>query len=227
MHILLIEDDPQLSELVADQFRQLGHQVDTATDGNEGLSLLRRGDYDGCILDRMLPGLDGLTLLRRARAAGVTTPVLMLTALGRTEDLVDGFETGADDYLAKPFAMPELLARVGALLRRGAKKSPATLEAGDLTLELDSMVLTGPKGSCTLTRRELDLLTLLLEQPGQVVPRERFFQAVWGVDAPVGDASLDTYIYFLRRRLKTVGTCWKLTTRRGTGYLMEEMEETS
>lgn len=220
MNILLIEDDLQLSGLVADQLRSRGYQVDAAANGEDGLALLRQGRHDGCILDRMLPGLDGLTLLRRVRAAGVETPVLMLTALSRTEDLVDGFETGADDYLAKPFAMPELLARVDAMLRRHGKQA-ARLSAGDLTVDRASMVLTGPTGRCTLTRRELDLLTLLMESPGAVIPRERFFQAVWGMDAPVGDASLDTYIYFLRRRLQTVGTRWRLATRRGKGYLLQ------
>ncbi|MCD7857408.1 MAG: response regulator transcription factor, partial [Clostridiales bacterium] len=218
MNILLIEDDLQLSGLVADQLRNRGYQVDAAANGEEGLALLLRGGYDGCILDRMLPGLDGLTLLRRVRAAGVETPVLMLTALNRTEDLVDGFETGADDYLAKPFAMPELLARVDAMLRRRGKQA-AKLSAGDLTVDLAAMALTGPAGRCTLTRRELDILALLMEAPGEVIPRERFFQAVWGgVDAPVGDAALAPYIYFRRRRLQPVGTRWRLSPRWGMGY---------
>ncbi|MCC8181712.1 MAG: response regulator transcription factor [Clostridiales bacterium] len=221
MYLLLVEDDLQLSGLIAEQLRKRGYQVDAAYDGERGLSLLRQGRYDGCILDRMLPGLDGLTLLRRARAAGVSVPVLMLTAMSRTEDLVDGFENGADDYLSKPFAMPELLVRVDAMLRRGAKKTADGLSVGDLTLDTATMTLTGPSGHCTLTRRETDILSLLMETPGQVIPREHFFQAVWGMDAQVGDASLDTYIYFLRRRLQTVGTCWRLTTRRGKGYLLQ------
>lgn len=223
MRLLLIEDDIQLAALVCNQLIERGFPVDTVQDGEEGLLLLRQSCYDGCILDRMLPGLDGLTLLRQARASGVTTPVLMLTAMNRTEDLVDGLEGGADDYLAKPFAMPELLARVTVLLRHGPRQTARTLTAGDLSLDLDGMILTGPTGSCTLTQRERDMLALLLQRPGEVVSRDVFFGNIWGAGAEVGESSLDTYIYFLRRRLKSVGAHWQLTTRRGVGYLLEAL----
>lgn len=223
MRLLLIEDDIQLAALICHQLIERGFQVDTVQDGEEGLLLLRQSCYDGCILDRMLPGLDGLTLLRQARGSGVTTPVLMLTAMNRTEDLVDGLEGGADDYLAKPFAMPELLARVTVLLRHGPSQTVRVLTAGDLSLDLDGMTLTGPSGSCTLTQRERDMLALLLQRPGEVVSREVFFGNIWGAGAEVGESSLDTYIYFLRRRLKSVGARWQLTTRRGVGYLLEAL----
>lgn len=227
MRLLLIEDDTQLAGLLSALFRERGMGVDTADNGTQGQRLLETGNYDLCVLDRMLPGVDGLTLLQRVRQAGVTTPVLMLTAMSRTEDLVEGFAGGADDYLAKPFAVPELLARVNALLRRSgamARESrPAArqMTVGDLRLDLDAMTLYGPVGSCSLTRRELETLALLLATPGEVVPRERFFEQVWGPGADVGDAALDTYIYFLRRKLAQVGTAHRLTTRRGTGYLLE------
>lgn len=221
MRLLLIEDDRQLSGLVTRQLQERGFQVDAAGDGEDGLFLLRQNCYDGCILDRMLPGLDGLSLLKQARRAGVTTPVLMLTAMSRTEDLVDGLESGADDYLAKPFAMPELLARVTVMLRHGNKQAHRRLTAGDLTLDLEGMVLSGPAGRCTLTAREQDMLSLLMQKKGEVISRETFFGNIWGAGAEVGDSSLDTYIYFLRRRLKSVGSRWQLTTRRGVGYLLE------
>ena len=221
MRLLLIEDDKQLASLLCRQLEERGYQIDWAESGEDGLLLLGQNCYDGCILDRMLPGLDGLTLLRSARKNGITTPVLMLTALGRTEDLVSGLESGADDYLAKPFAMPELLARVTVLLRHGPRQVSNLLTAGDLTLDQDSMTLTGPTGSCTLTQRERDMLALLLQKPGEVIGREVFFGNIWGMGADVSDSSLDTYVYFLRRRLRSVGTRWKLSTRRGVGYLLE------
>lgn len=222
MRLLLIEDDLQLSGLVTRQLQERGFQVDTVSNGEEGLFLLRQNCYDGCVLDRMLPGLDGLSLLKQARQSGVTTPVLLLTAMSRTEDLVDGLEGGADDYLAKPFAMPELLARVTVLLRHGNRQVTRQLTAGDLTLDLDKMVLHGPVGRCTLTPREGDMLSLLLQKKGEVISRELFFGNIWGAGAEVGESSLDTYIYFLRRRLRAVGSRWQLTTRRGVGYLLEE-----
>ena len=221
MRLLLIEDDAQLSALIRDQLQDRGYQVDIAGDGEEGLLLLQRGCYDGCILDRMLPELDGLSLLRAARRQGINTPVLMLTALGRTQDLVDGLEGGADDYLAKPFAMPELLARVAVLVRHGPRQAAHTCSAYDLTLDPDALLLSGPNGSCSLTPRERDMFLLLFQRAGEVVPRELFFGNVWGVDAEVGESSLDTYVYFLRRRLRSVGTSVRLTTRRGIGYCLE------
>lgn len=221
MRLLLIEDDAQLSALIRDQLQDRGYQVDMAGDGEEGLLLLQRGCYDGCILDRMLPELDGLSLLRAARRQGVNTPVLMLTALGRTQDLVDGLEGGADDYLAKPFAMPELLARVAVLVRHGPRQAAHTCSVYDLTLDPDALLLSGPHGSCSLTPRERDMFLLLFQRAGEVVPRELFFGNVWGVDAEVGESSLDTYVYFLRRRLRSVGTSVRLTTRRGIGYCLE------
>lgn len=223
MRLLLIEDDIQLSALVAQQLTERGFQIDAVQNGEEGLHLLRQGCYDGCILDRMLPGLDGLALLRQARSSGVNTPVLMLTAMSRTEDLVDGFEGGADDYLAKPFAMPELLARVHVLLLHGPRQRERHFRAEDLTLDPEGMILTGPSGSCSLTARERDMLVLLLQKPGEVVPREVFFGNIWGAGAEVGESSLDTYIYLLRRRLKSVGTNWQLITRRGVGYLLDQV----
>lgn len=227
MSLLLIEDDTQLAGLISALFQERGVPVDTVDNGHLGQRRLLEGGYDVCILDRMLPGVDGLTLLQTVRQNGVTTPVLMLTAMSRTEDLVEGFAGGADDYLAKPFAVPELLARVNALLRRSGtvarERRPAArqMTVGDLRLDLDAMTLSGPTGSCSLTRRELETLALLLVTPGEVVPRERFFDQVWGPGTEVGDAALDTYIYFLRRKLAQVGTAQRLTTRRGTGYCLE------
>lgn len=220
MRLLLIEDDPSLCDLLRIQLEKEGYAIDTASNGRDGLFLLKQNFYDGCILDRMLPEMDGLTVLKRARAADIAAPILMLTAMSRTEDLVEGLSNGADDYLTKPFAMPELLARIAVMLRHQRKQDSAILRIGDLQLDRNSLTLTGPSGSCTLTVKERDMLELLMQKEGTVISRDIFFGNVWGADADVSESSLDTYIYFVRRRLKTVGSKWKLITKRGMGYVL-------
>ena len=169
----------------------------------------------------MLPGLDGLTLLRRMRAGGDATPVLLLTALADIGARVDGLDAGADDYLPKPFDMRELLARVRALGRR-AGAGAETLTFGDLTWLPASLLLTGGVGQCTLTRKEGELLEALLRQKGGAVSRSALFARLWGAGAEVDDACLDTYAYYLRRRLRAVSARVSLVTVRGVGYRLAE-----
>lgn len=167
MRILFIEDDTALCAALAPALAGLG-KADFCHTGPEGLSLLVSSRYDLCILDRMLPGLDGLTLLRAARAQGVTTPVLLLTALAGAGDTVDGLDAGADDYLAKPFDTAVLLARLRALLRRSG--GTAALTAGNLRLDTGELTLTGPTDSAVLSRKECDLLEALMRTPGSGEP---------------------------------------------------------
>lgn len=218
MHILLIEDDTALCAALAPALAGLG-KADFCHTGPEGLSLLVSGGYDLCILDRMLPGLDGLTLLRAARAQGVTTPVLLLTALAGAGDTVDGLDAGADDYLAKPFDTAVLLARLRALLRRSG--GTAALTAGDLRLDTGELTLTGPTGSAVLSRKECDLLEALMRAPGRLQARSVLLARVWGPLAEVEEANLDCYIHFVRRRLAGVGSCARVVTVRGSGYRLE------
>lgn len=218
MHILLIEDDTALCAALAPALAGLG-KADFCHTGPEGLSLLVSGGYDLCILDRMLPGLDGLTLLRAARAQGVTTPVLLLTALAGAGDTVDGLDAGADDYLAKPFDTAVLLARLRALLRRSG--GTAALTAGDLRLDTGELTLTGPAGSAVLSRKECDLLEALLRAPGRLQARSVLLARVWGPLAEVEEANLDCYIHFVRRRLAGVGSRARVVTVRGSGYRLE------
>ncbi len=168
----------------------------------------------------MLPGLDGLTLLRAARAQGVTTPVLLLTALAGAGDTVDGLDAGADDYLAKPFDTAVLLARLRALLRRSG--GTAALTAGDLRLDTGELTLIGPAGSAVLSRKECDLLEALLRAPGRLQARSVLLARVWGPLAEVEEANLDCYIHFVRRRLAGVGSRARVVTVRGSGYRLEE-----
>lgn len=218
MHILLIEDDTALCAALAPALAGLG-KADFCHTGPEGLSLLVSGGYDLCILDRMLPGLDGLTLLRAARAQGVTTPVLLLTALAGAGDTVDGLDAGADDYLAKPFDTAVLLARLRALLRRSG--GTAALTAGDLRLDTGELTLTRPAGSAVLSRKECDLLEALLRAPGRLQARSVLLARVWGPLAEVEEANLDCYIHFVRRRLAGVGSRARVVTVRGSGYRLE------
>lgn len=218
MRILLIEDDAALCTVLVPVLEKAGFGCDVCGRGPEGLALLRQNPYDAVVLDRMLPGMDGLALLRAARRAGCSVPVLLLTALGRVEDRVDGLEAGADDYLTKPFDNRELIARLRALGRRPAETVDARLQCGDLTLDPAALTLTGPAGAVRLSRNENALLEALLRRAGQLVGRDALFHAVWGAEDFVEEGNLDSYIHFVRRRLRAVGSRTVIQTVRGMGY---------
>lgn len=223
MRILMVEDDVDLCDAVVIHLKREGHTVDCAHDGEDGLHFALQNAYDLILLDRMLPGLDGVGVVSALRRAGLSTPVLMVTAMDGVTDRVDGLDAGADDYLAKPFATEELLARVRALSRRPQQwESTRRLTRGDLELDTELCTLRGPKSACSLSKRESRLLELFLRNAGQTMTRELLLARVWGPDAPVEDGNLDNYIHFLRRRLASTGTALKLTTVRGVGYRLEE-----
>ena len=222
MRILMVEDDQALCAAVDIHLRQQGYTVDYAHTGEDGLHFALQNAYDLILMDRMLPELDGLEAVRTLRSRGFSTPVLMLTALDGVPDRVDGLDAGADDYLAKPFAAEELLARIRALSRRPRQwESTSRLSAGDLELDTELAALRGPAGACSLSRREKQLLELFLRNAGQTLTRELLLSRVWGPDAPVEDGILDNYIHFLRRRLRTVGSAVRLATVRSVGYRLE------
>ena len=222
MRILMVEDDQALCAAVDIHLRQQGYTVDYAHTGEDGLHFALQNAYDLILMDRMLPELDGLEAVRTLRSRGFSTPVLMLTALDGVPDRVDGLDAGADDYLAKPFAAEELLARIRALSRRPRQwESTSRLSAGDLELDTELAALRGPAGACSLSRREKQLLELFLRNAGQTLTRELLLSRVWGPDAPVEDGNLDNYIHFLRRRLRTGGSAVRLATVRSVGYRLE------
>lgn len=224
MRILLVEDEPALQQALQDTLTACRYTVDCCANGVDALDSLCSGSYDLVLLDRMLPGMDGLLVLQQARSAGVRTPVLMLTALDAVGDRVAGLDAGADDYLPKPFAMEELLARIRALCRRPAElEAENSLHRGDLTLQPQLRMLTGPAGTHSLSGRESALLELLLRNTGTVIPRQRILLYVWGPDSDVEDGNIDNYIHLVRRRLKLVGSRMRLQTRRGTGYCLEDV----
>ena len=222
MRILLIEDDAALCTVLVPVLEKAGFGCDVCGRGPEGLALLQQNPYDAVVLDRMLPGMDGLDLLRAARRAGCSVPVLLLTALGRVEDRVEGLGAGADDYLVKPFDNRELIARLQALGRRPAHTlESALLRFGDVSLDAAALTLTGPAGTARLSKNENALLEALLRRAGQLVSREVLFCAVWGAEDFVEEGNLDSYIHFVRRRLSTVGSRAVIRTVRGMGYCLE------
>jgi DNA-binding response OmpR family regulator len=218
MQILVIEDEAKMAALVKRVLTAERHVVDVAPDGMAGAALAQAGPYDVIILDRMLPDIDGATLLRVLRSKGVATPVLMLTALGAVEDRVGGLDAGADDYLPKPFAFAELLARIRALGRRSLATPDQRLRAGDLSLdELRHVAQVGDQ-TVDLSAREFALLGYLIRHAGQVLTRQQILDAVWGAEPDVYSNVVDLYIHYLRRKLGELGRADRLRTIRGVGY---------
>lgn len=223
MRILMVEDDKELCVALSICFQAAGYDTEFVYTGEDGLQYGLQNAYDLIILDRLLPKTDGLSIVAQLRQHGITTPVLMLTALDGIQDRVQGLDAGADDYLTKPFATDELLARIRAIARR-----PGTLEdgsnllsCGDLQLDRNSLTLYGPGGICTLSKKELAFFELFFRFAGQTLSREMLLSRIWGAYAPVEDGNLDNYIYFLRRRLAAVNSCVKIITVRGVGYRLE------
>ena len=222
MRILMVEDDKELCRAVAFQLEQEGYTVDMCHDGDDGLYFAKQQIYDLILLDRMLPKRSGVSLLEKIRGLGISTPVLMVTAMDTLGDKVSGLDAGADDYLAKPFAVPELLARIRALCRRPSGwKSNAVLTVGGLSLDVLERTLSDGGQLLSLSKREAQLFEVFFKNPGQVLPREVLLSAVWGPDAPVEDGNLDSYILFLRRRLKALGGALQIKTVRSVGYSLE------
>lgn len=222
MRILMVEDDVKLAQLVAGQLEKEGFTVDVCHDGDDGLRWIRQQAHDLILLDRMLPTVSGTTVLQRMRADGIATPVLVVTALATIDDRVSGLDAGADDYLVKPFDMKELLARIRAMARRPRHwESAARLQCGDVAFDPELRILSGVLGDCSLSRREADLLEALLRNSGQTLTRDVLLAKVWGPDAPVEDGNLDNYVYFIRRRLRQVGSSLAVKTVRSVGYRLE------
>ncbi len=218
MRLLLIEDDKTLCEFLERLLHADGHGVSIAHTGAEGLEALRENEFDAIILDRMLPGLDGLRLLKTMRGEGFTLPVLMLTALGASADKVEGLDAGADDYLAKPFDPAELSARLRALARGRSGGYGALTRFGDASLDAAARTLAGPGGRCEISGREAALLAFLFKNPNQVLSRQLLLERVWGADSDVEEGNLNNYIFFARRRLSQVGSRVQIVTVRGLGY---------
>lgn len=223
MRILLAEDDTNLNHTLSYQLNVQGFMVDSCFDGEEALFLAKENIHDVILLDRMLPTMEGTDILQDLRREGITIPVILITALGALSDKVEGLNMGADDYLVKPFAFEELLARIYCVTRRSpilANDNKFILS--DITYSTEENVLTGPKGNCSLSKREGTLLEVFLRNQGQTLSRNTLLLKVWGPDSDVEDGNLDNYIHFLRRRLLTIGSRLQIKTIRGIGYCLKE-----
>jgi DNA-binding response OmpR family regulator len=223
MRILVVEDEERLARLISRVLREEGYAVETEANGRQALMRALAGDYDLLIVDWMLPELSGVQLVKRLRAAEVGTPTIMLTARDQIEDRVEGLDAGADDYLPKPFAFPELLARVRALARRpwGEERDGAILGAGDVTLDPVRHVVRHRGETVDLTAKEFALLATLLQRPGQVFTRPVLLDTVWGASPEVYANVVDLYISYLRKKLDGDGETSHIRTVRGVGYTFE------
>jgi heavy metal response regulator len=224
MHVLVVEDEKKVASFIQRGLEAEHYTVDLAYDGEDGLTQLFDGDYDLLILDVMLPKRDGLSMLREVRKRGVQTPVLLLTARDTLADKVAGLDLGADDYLTKPFAFEELLARVRALLRRGAPTQPLTLTLADLSLDPMTHQVTRAGKKIDLTAKEFSLLEFFLRNPGRVLSRALIAQHVWGVDFDTFTNVIDVYVKYLRKKIDSDFEPKLIHTVRGAGYVMRESE---
>ena len=224
MRILFVEDEVKISDAVAYMMRQQHMDVDVAGDGDEGLYLAEKGIYDVIILDVMLPGKTGLEILRSLRQKGDITPVLLLTALDSVQDRVQGLDYGADDYLGKPFAMPELLARVRALSRRlQSAYMLDTLKIGNVELLVDRLQMKVNEEEIKLSFKETQVMEMFMRNPGRVFHKEQILERVWGYDNDVVENNVEIYIHYLRKKLGNTSTV-RIQTVRGVGYSLEATE---
>jgi two-component system response regulator CiaR len=222
MRILAVEDDRSLLQAIADVLKEEGYQVDCADRGDEGYLLAEKGIHDLLVLDIMMPGLDGLSMVKKLRAKGNQTPVLFLTARDSVEARVQGLDAGADDYLVKPFAVEELLARTRALLRRNGKiGAEGELVYGPISLkpnEHDGYVESHP---LKLTSKEYELLKYFLHNREQILTREQIFDRVWGIDSEANYGIVDLYVHYLRKKLSDYGCDHYIRTIRNVGYILK------
>ena len=225
MRILIVEDETRLAETLGQIMTEQRYQVDIVCDGADGLDYGLSGQYDVILLDVMLPKLDGFTVLRRLRAEGNTTPVLMLTARSDLSDRVNGLDFGADYYLTKPFEPKELLACVRALTRRQPElRQTDTLEYGDLRLEKSSFTLFCGDRSVRLSRKEFDMMEMLMLNQKLVITKEKLLLKVWGYESDAEDNNVEVYISFLRKKLEHLHSQVKIRTIRMVGYCLETPE---
>lgn len=220
MDLLVIEDDPVIGKALRMGLSELGHGCIWAKDGDRGLSLASSQQFDVIILDLMLPGRPGLELLKELRSHGIQTPVIVVTAMGSVEDRVAGLKAGADDYLIKPFALPELLARVEAVCRRSAIRPPATMQAGPLSLDLATRRVTRGEREIDLTPTEFSLLELLMRFAGQVVTRRMLCEHLWETDWEGTTNVIEVHINRLRGKLDKGYDESLIQTVRGRGYVL-------
>ena len=223
MRLLLAEDERALSKALTTILERNHYSVDAVYDGQEALDYLECGQYDGVILDIMMPKLDGISVLKNIRAKGNLVPVILLTAKSEVDDKVEGLDSGANDYLTKPFQTKELLARIRAMTRVGTTQATARLQMGNITLDQTTFELSSPNGSMSLTNKEFQMLELLMSNPHQYITTERFMEKIWGYDSQAELNVVWVYISYLRKKLTALGANIQIKAKRNAGYALEEL----
>ena len=223
MRILIAEDEVTIARALKVMLEKNKYAVDMVHNGNDALDYIQATAYDALVLDIMMPGKDGLEVLKAARAEENTTPALFLTAKAEVADRVAGLDAGADDYLPKPFAASEVLARVRALTRRSSSYASSMLHFGNVTLDCSQYLLKTTFGEVRLNNKEYQLMELFFRHPRQVFSSEHLMEKVWGLDSEAGMDVVWTYIGFLRKKLRQIGAEIEIRTIRGAGYALEEM----
>ena len=221
MRLLYAEDEKSLAKAVSTILIKNNYSVDVVYDGVSALDYLATENYDGVILDVMMPKLDGIQVLKRMREQGDSTPVLLLTAKSEIDDRVSGLDSGANDYLTKPFDMKELLARIRAMTRIPAVQPDKTLTRGKVTLDCSSYDLTGPGGSFKLAGKEFQMMEMLMRNPRKLISTEHFMDRIWGYDSEAELNTVWVYISMLRKKLKAIDADIEIKAQRGVGYYLE------
>lgn len=224
MNVLLIEDEPNVASFIHRGLQEASHAVSIAMDGNMGWDMIRNHEYDVIILDIMLPGINGVELCKRIRKHNEHTPVIMLSALGTSDNVVTGLECGADDYMVKPFKFSELVARIGAVTRRSGTPAAARnrITIDDLVIDLTGKIVTRGDARVNLTATEFKLLEFLARHAGRVFSRSEILEKVWGIDAEINTNVVDVYITYLRRKVDRNSEKKLIQTVVGMGYVIRE-----
>ncbi len=221
MRLLLAEDEQELSHALTAIFKHNHYSVDAVYNGRDALDYLLAGTYDAAVLDVMMPGLDGVSVVRQAREQGCSLPILLLTAKSEIDDRVTGLDAGADDYLTKPFSTKELLARIRAMTRRQAEVTSSVLQLGNLTLDRVSFELSTAKGSFRLASKEFQMMEMLMSRPGVRITTEQFMEHVWGYDSEAEINVVWVYLSYLRKKLASLEANVQIHAFRGIGYTLE------
>ena len=225
MRLLIVEDEKSLVRALTTILEKSGYSVDAVFDGKSALEYLENGSYEGVILDVMLPELDGYEVLKTIRNRNDLTPVLMLTAKSEVDDKVMGLDSGANDYLTKPFAVKELLARIRAMTRNQAQVADTVLKVGNITLNQVDHKLASAGGSFNLTNKEFQIMEMLMVHPKQLVTTEQLFEKIWGYDGEADISVVWVYISYLRKKLESLQSDVKIKIKRKTGYFLEVQDD--
>jgi len=225
MRILIVEDEIALSNVLSEILKKNNYAVDAVYDGADGLDYAVSGLYDAILLDIMLPKMNGLEMLKALRSQGHSTPVLLLTAKSEIEDKVKGLDCGADDYITKPFATDELLARVRSVLRRKDVFISSEQSFGDLTIDKNTLKIATKKDEIKMSLKEYQILEMLIINPNQIISKEQFVEKIWGYDFDGEYNSVEVYISFVRKKLTAIGSKVKIKTNRGVGYSLEVRDD--